>query len=178
MPFECYPVVVLKCHAVYMYLQFIQHWLLLWNLSKLKDHYTWYMYGIYHAYTWYMSCIYKVFLIWSFEGELRFLIISCFNIKISSIIALAYSTHKSMIIKFWYPLYIPGIYQVYTASWNIHGIYIVYTDYTIPRRGSRSVFGSWNAEDPWSSSQRSSVQPTRAFSSSESISNVNISFCT
>jgi hypothetical protein len=33
-------------------------------------------------------------------------------------------------------LYIPGIYQVYTASRNIHGIYMVYTDY-IPSRGSR-----------------------------------------
>ncbi len=41
-----------------------------------------------------------------------------------------------MIIKFRYPLYIPGIYQVYTASRKIHGIYMVYTDY-IPRRGSR-----------------------------------------
>jgi hypothetical protein len=30
----------------------------------------------------------------------------------------------------------PGIYQVYTASRNLHGIYVVYTDY-IPRRGSR-----------------------------------------
>ncbi len=53
---------------------------------KLKEHYTWYMYGIYHAYTWYMSCIYQVFLIWSFEGELRFLNISCGNIiRLSSI---------------------------------------------------------------------------------------------
>jgi hypothetical protein len=41
-----------------------------------------------------------------------------------------------MKIKFQYPLYIPGIYQVYTASRNIHGIYMVYTDY-IPHWGSR-----------------------------------------
>ena len=43
-------------------------------------------------------------------------------------------------ITFRYPLYIPGIYQVYTASRNIHGIYMVYTDYIVPptaRRGSR-----------------------------------------
>jgi hypothetical protein len=33
-------------------------------------------------------------------------------------------------------VYIPGIYQVYTAYRNIHGIYVVYT-YYIPRRGSR-----------------------------------------
>ncbi len=52
--------------------KFIQHWLLLWKLAKLKDLWTWYMYGIYHAYTWYMSCIYQVFLICSFEGELYF----------------------------------------------------------------------------------------------------------
>jgi hypothetical protein len=43
-----------------------------------------------------------------------------------------------MKIKYQYQLYIPGVYQVYTTSWNIHGIYVVCTDY-IPRRGSR-----WN----------------------------------
>ncbi len=41
-----------------------------------------------------------------------------------------------MNIKIQYPVYIPGIYQVYTASRNIHSIYVVYT-YYIPRRGSR-----------------------------------------
>jgi hypothetical protein len=45
-----------------------------------------------------------------------------------------------MIKKFRYPLYdIPGIYQLYTASRNIHGIYMVYTDY-IPCRGSRCQY--------------------------------------
>ncbi len=45
-----------------------------------------------------------------------------------------------MKIKFQYPLYIPGIYQVYTASRNIHGIYMVYTDYIPgPRRGSAAA---------------------------------------
>ncbi len=144
MPFECYPVVVLKCHVLYMCLQFIQHWLLLWKLSKLTDHYTWYMYGLNHAYTWYIPCIYKVLLICSFDGQFLFPIIPSFNIRLSSIIiALAYSIpsciahhDKCMILKFWYPLYIPGIYQVYTASRIIHGIYMVYA-YYIPRRGSR-----------------------------------------
>ncbi len=44
--------------------------------------------------------------------------------------------HKSMKIKIQYPVYIPGIYQVYTATRKIHGIYVVYT-YYIPCRGSR-----------------------------------------
>ncbi len=35
-----------------------------------------------------------------------------------------------MKIKFQYLVYIPGIYQVYAASRNIHGTYVVYTDYT------------------------------------------------
>ncbi len=35
-----------------------------------------------------------------------------------------------------YPLYICGIFQAYTATLHIHGIYMVYTDY-IPGQGSR-----------------------------------------
>ncbi len=50
-----------------------------------------------------------------------------------------------MKLKFQYPLYVHGIYQVYSASRNIHGIYIVYTDY-IPHRGSR-----WNLKYPFRS---------------------------
>ena len=111
MPFGCYPVVVLKCDAVYMYLQFIQPWLLLWKLSKLKDHYTWYMYGIYHAYTWYMSCIYKVFLICSFAGQFLFPIISCFNIRLSSTMALVYSIELHII---WNPDHLDRIGQTCT----------------------------------------------------------------
>ncbi len=41
-----------------------------------------------------------------------------------------------MKIKIQYPVYISGIYQLYTASRIIHGIYVVYT-YYIPRWGSR-----------------------------------------
>jgi hypothetical protein len=41
-----------------------------------------------------------------------------------------------MKIKLQYPLYIPGIYQVYTSSRYINGMCMVYT-YYIPCRGSR-----------------------------------------
>ena len=131
MPFECYRVVVRKRHAAYKYFQFIQHGLLLWKLAKLKDLWTWYMYGIYHVYTWYMSCIYQVFLIWSFEGELCFLNISWVNIRLFSINKLVYSI--ALHINLWkknfkipciflgYTRYIPPLVSEYT--WYIHGIY-------------------------------------------------------
>jgi hypothetical protein len=45
-----------------------------------------------------------------------------------------------MNLKFQYPLYIHGIYQVYSASRNMHGIYMVYTDY-IPHQGSDGYCG-------------------------------------
>jgi hypothetical protein len=137
MPFECYPVVVLKCHAVYMYLQFTQHWLLLWKLSKLKDHYSWYMYGIYHAYTWYMPChgIFKIFLKCRFDGQFLFSIIPSFTIRLSSIIALDYSI--DLPINPWKKQFdIHCIYLGYTRCIPPLGIYMVYTDY-IPRRDSR-----------------------------------------
>ncbi len=81
------------------------------------------MFGIYHAYTWCISGICQVFLLWSFEGE------SCFPkhfwpqhwIVLSHGLGLQHwITHKFMKLKFQYTLYIHGIYQVYTASRNIH----------------------------------------------------------
>ncbi len=138
MPFECYPVVVLKCHAAYMHFQFTK---LIASLKPVKTERS-----LRLVYVWHIQCIYLVYVmyipgisIWSFEGELCVLNLSCFNIRLSSMycISLQHSiTHNCMKKKIQYPWYKPGIYQVYTTSRNIHGIYMVYTDY-IPRRGSR-----------------------------------------
>ncbi len=112
-----------------MYLQFIEHWLLLSKLAKLKDLWTWYMNGIYHAYTCYMSCIYQVFVIWSLRENYTFLNISCFNIRLSSTMALVYSI--ALHINPWFFFFnIQCIYLGYTRYIQPLGIYMVYTWYT------------------------------------------------
>ncbi len=155
MPFECDQVVVLpvKHHAAYMYLQFIQHWLLLWKpLAKLKDlcrhwqtrletgiicmAYTKNILGICHVTVYARYFRYEVL-----RENYTFLNISCFNIRLSSTImmalvySIAFSAHKSMKKKF-------------NTSWHdIQCIYLVYYStvrytmiYQVTRAGSHSIY--------------------------------------
>ncbi len=77
-----------------------------------------------------MSCTYRVCLVHSFEGKLWFLT----TLLLQNYIVLNHGigmphwiTHKYMKMEIWYPLYIRGIFQAYTAALHIHGVYMVYT---------------------------------------------------
>ncbi len=106
-----------------------------WKLAKLKDLWTWYMYGCYYgpmAYTMNILGICHVFTRYFGYEVLRenyaFLNISCFNIRLSSTMALVYSIELHINPWKW-KFNIQCIYLVNTRYISHLGIYMVYTWY-------------------------------------------------
>ncbi len=121
MPFECYPVVPCSVHV------FTVHPTLIAALKAVKTESS-----LLLVYAWHIPCIYLVYAMYIqgiFEMQIRVTIPLLNHSFLQHEIVLNHCfglqhrlAHKSMKITFRYPLYIPGIYQIYIASRNIHGI--------------------------------------------------------